>query len=77
MGVRLRRKRNGTSVSRQESNIPQKTPESLGISGSGGTDSGTLKDAGALEALAAVLRGLRPEDRARLAALLIGERAEL
>src|SRR5262249_14688874 len=61
---------------RGESNNPQKTREKQGVSGSGGTDSGTPLDAGGLEALAAALRGLSPADRARLAALLISEQAE-
>jgi hypothetical protein len=61
---------------RQESNIPEKTTGNQGVSCPGGTDSGTLADADDLQTLAAVLRRLSPEARARLAALLLGERGE-
>jgi hypothetical protein len=47
--------------------------ENKGIPGPGGTDSGTPADAGKVEALAAALLSLTPEDRARLAAMLAGQ----
>jgi hypothetical protein len=56
-----------------DSNEPHNTRENRGIQGQGGTDSGTPADAGRLEALAAALLSLSPEDRARLAALLSGQ----
>lgn len=59
-----------------DSNESQKHRENMGVLGPGGTDSGTPADAGDLETIAAALRGLSPADRARLAALLIGEQGE-
>jgi hypothetical protein len=61
---------------RRESNNLKKTRENQGISVPSGTDSGTWADASGLEALAAALCALSPEDRARLAAMLTGEKVE-
>jgi hypothetical protein len=55
-----------------DSNEPRKTQGNTGIAGQGGTDSGTLTDAGKVEALAAELMKLSPADRERLAAILRG-----
>jgi hypothetical protein len=56
--------------------LPSKTSEKQGLAGQGGTDCGTPLDETCLQALAAELGKLTSEDRARLAALLIGEQAE-
>jgi hypothetical protein len=50
-----------------------KTPEKQGVVAQSGTDSGTLQEATNLEALAAELAKLPPAERARLAAMLLGE----
>jgi hypothetical protein len=55
-----------------DSNDRQKTRENAEVSEPRGTDSGALADAGDLETIAAALRGLSPEERAWLAAMLIG-----
>src|SRR5262249_44352774 len=56
-----------------DSKAPQEPREKPGSPGMRGTDSGTLQDAGTVEALAAALQALSPADRARLAALLVGQ----
>jgi hypothetical protein len=55
----------------RDANLPQETREKPGFSAERGTDSGTLADAGRVEALAAELTKLSPADRARLATLLL------
>jgi hypothetical protein len=57
-----------------DSNEPNKTRGNQGISGQGGTDSGTPADPGRVEALAAELMKLSPTDRERLAAMLLGQK---
>jgi hypothetical protein len=61
---------------RQESNAHEKTRERLDVREEGRTHSGTLAQANSLESLAKALRGLSPEARARLAALLLSEQEE-
>jgi hypothetical protein len=53
-----------------DSNQTQNSLEKQGFPAQRGTDSGTLADAGKVEALAAALLSLSDADRARLAALL-------
>jgi hypothetical protein len=65
-----------TEYSRQDSNESQKGREKQGFATQSGTESGTLTDAEQLGALAAELMKLSPADRARLAALLMGEQPE-
>jgi hypothetical protein len=62
-----------SQYARQEANSFQKPQEKQGSSAERGTDSGTLTDADHLQTLAAQLAKLSPEDRAKLAALLLGK----
>ena len=56
--------------------LTAESPDKTAVPPKGGAKSGALTDAGNLQILAAALRGLSPENRARLAAMLLGERAE-
>jgi hypothetical protein len=58
---------------RRDSNILQNPQEKQVVSTERGTDSGTPKDAGTLDRLAAELMKLSPADREGLAALLLGK----
>ncbi len=75
-GERMEKKLAVSFYARRDSIPPQNPAEKPGVTPQRGTDSGTRSDAGTVEALAAALLGLSPEDRARLATVLLGQQAD-